>query len=119
MAFDVSHTGHPGRGPLVKRFIRVVAACWLSAAPAAAEGLGALMGRPDNKVIDCLMASGLIEDAAMFTTDKGVVVIGPGGWKVTVTGTLPPEANIDARDASGQPNETLRRSFRAALDNCK
>ena len=86
---------------------------------AQAEGFGALLGRAENAVIDCLMGSGLMEDAAMFVSDRAVTVIGPGGWQVKVTGATPSKARIDARDAAGRPSQELDKTFRAALEACR
>lgn len=88
-------------------------------AQAPAEGPSELLNRPDNAVIACLMGSEVMEDAAMFISGRTVTVIGPGGWRVTVKGSKPATARIDARDAAGRTNAALRKAFRAALDDCR
>jgi hypothetical protein len=97
----------------------LAAAILCMSAQAQAEGLGSLLGRPNDAVIDCLMRSGLMEDAGMFISDRAVTVVGPGGWQVTVTGATPAKARIDARDAAGRPKPALDKAFRAALDGCR
>ena len=84
-----------------------------------AEGLRTLLESPNNAVVSCLMGSGLMEDAGMFISDQVATVVGPGGWQVTVTGSKPSKARIDARDAAGRPNPELEKAFRAALDGCR
>ena len=102
----------------MRQGVFVLLTCLLSATAVAAGGFGSLLGHPENKVIDCLMASGLMEDAAMLVSDDEITVIGPDGWQVELSGTAPATAVINARDATGRADDTLRREFRAALDKC-